>query len=343
MGEYEENVARPILRYGEIDSLNGTTLISAKMRLVVNDYSFGDTTSNMAFDIYEVQKAISPTSTWDSIFEIYSDPEIYKTEVMGSFDGNLNNQDTLFVDINTQLIDNWRQFSAIEDELDSTDERRFYSYSIGLKPRENNGVINSFLAESPNNVGEDSPRPYIEVVYEREGERDTVRLTPNVVSYYANSPEPEENSLTVQSGVSIRSGLDFDVSEIPKFSSIVKATLRIYVDDDRSVVGSFGRDSLLSAVSNTDIDLPQTELGPAQYSARREEGTDYYLFPSITSAVESWVNEEGVGSLTFTYYRRGENFNIYALMDRYYLYGEDAPEGKKPVLTIFYSQRPDFE
>lgn len=347
VGTNDEYSAYPILRYDNIAFLDSAeTIVSAKLKLIKSGYALGDTNSLQSFEIYEVKVPVLPTSTYETIIEQNGLENIYEGPVMGQFESPVNMiDDTTYIDLDLQLIQNWIDFSVLEatNAIDSNDFRRQHSYSIGLKPTENSQVINAYLSERIGSTSQ-SPNPLIEIVYKwpDSTDNDTLLLKANVAAYYANAPEPIENSLTVQSAISIRSKLDFDVSALPDYASVVKAVLKIYVNDEESYYGSLGRDSFLLA--QKDVSFGDGFFSSVEniYLGLRSSGNDFYRFTSVTSAVEDWVRNDGRGSLMLYYAPNTSPSDTYFRLDKYALYGTEAEEALRPELTIFYAKRPEF-
>lgn len=335
----------PIIRYGNIDSLQGAEIVSATLKLINSGYCFGDTNALQSFEIYEVQVPIVPTSTYETVFKANGVDAVYKTTLMGQFEKAYKDiSDTTNITLNNQLIQNWIDFSVLENSgnLDTGDIRRKYSYSIGLKPTSNSEVINGFLSDRIGNSGADSPNPSIQLIYRKNGVLDTTILRSNVATFYADGPLPDAQSLTVQSALSYRSMLKFDLSELPKFASVVKAVLKIYVNDSLSAYGSLGRDSVLLAQKDFTFDDTFFPTNDNIYLGIRSTGTNYYKFTSITSAVEDWLKGDKKGTLLFNYAQNSNPSDTYFRFDKFYLYGINAEAGLRPELTIFYAKRPDF-
>ncbi len=345
MGEYS---SYPIIRYGEVLNLADAEIISATLNLINSDYALGDTNDLQSFEIYEVQQPILPSSTYETVFKANGVDAVYKNELMGSFERAFKDlDDTTRIVLNTQLIKNWVAFSILEasNTLDTNDIRRQYSYSIGLKPTANSKVINGFLSDKIGNSGETAPNPFIQIVYKMKDSttNDTMNLRSNIAAFYADGPNPDAKSLTVQSGLSFRSLLNFDISALPQYSSVVKAVLKVYVDDSRSMYGSKGKDSFLLAQKDLDFDSGFFLDNKNIYLGIRGAGTNYYRFSSITSAVEDWVKTGEPGSLLLNYSPNGSPNDSYKRLDKYYLYGPDEADSTlRPELTIFYAKRPDF-
>ena len=345
MGEYS---SYPILRYGELLNLVDAEIISATLHLLNSDYALGDTNELQSFEIYEVQQPILPSSTYETVFKVNGVDAVYKNELMGSFEMPFKDiKDTTRIDLNTQLIKNWVAFSILDSSKtkDTSDIRFKYSYSIGLKPTGNSKVINGFLSDRIGNSEDDSPNPFIQIVYRMKDSltNDTMNLRSNIAAFYADGPAPDTKSLTVQSGLSVRSMLNFDISALPQYSSVVKAVLKVYVDDSRSMYGSMGRDSFLLAQKDLDFDSGFFLDNKNIYLGIRAAGTNYYRFSSVTSAVEDWVQSGKPGSLLLNYSPSGSPNDSYKRLDRYYLYGPEADSTLRPELTIFYAKRPDFK
>lgn len=349
VGKFAEYSSYPIIRYGNIDSLSGVELISATLHLINSGYALGDTNDVQSFEIYEVQQPILPTSTYQTIFKTNGVDAVYKDLKMGQFEAPFNQlEDTTQIVLDNQLIQNWIDFSVLENsgQLETNDIRRQYSYSIGLKPTENSKVINGFLTDRLGNSGAKSPNPFIKLIYKKPTSafNDTLIIRSNISAFYADGPIPDINSLTVQSGVSIRSKIDFDLSELPQFASVVKAVLKVYVDDSRSLFGSKGKDSVILAQKDLTFDDDFFPDNNNIYLGIRNTGNNYYKFTSITSAVEEWVKDDTdkTGSLLLNYAPNTNPGDTYLRLDRFYIYGADADSSLRPELTIFYAKRPEF-
>lgn len=348
VGKVGEYASYPIIRYGEVLKLANAEIISATLHLINSDYALGDTNALQSFEIYEVQQPILPSSTYETVFKVNGVDAVYKDELMGSFEMvSKDIEDTTKIVLKTQLIKNWIAFSILDtgNTLDTNDIRRKYSYSIGLKPTANSKVINGFLSDRIGNSGEESPNPFIQIVYKMKDSttNDTMKLRSNIAAFYAEGPTPDTKSLTVQSGLSVRSMLNFDISSLPRYSSVVKAVLKVYVDDSRSMYGSLGKDSFLLAQKDLDFDSGFFLDNKNIYLGVRASGTNYYRFSSVTSAVEDWVKSGELGSLLLNYSPNGSPNDSYKRLDKYYLYGVEADSALRPELTIFYAKRPDFK
>lgn len=345
VGKKDDFASYPIIRYGNLDTLEGAEIISTTLNLIKSGYCFGDTNAIQSFEIYEVKQPIVPTSTYETIFKSNGVDAVYKDMLMGQFEMPYNQiPDTAKITLDNQLIKNWIDFSILEKSgtLDTGDIRRQYSYSIGLRPTANSKVINGFLSDRIGNTGAKAPNPFIQLIYSKNGVVDTVILRSNIAAYYADGPLPDASSLTVQSALSVRSMLNFDLSTLPQFASVVKAVLKVYVDDSRSIYGSFGKDSVLLAQKDFTFDDTFFPDNKNIYLGIRSTGTNYFKFTSITSAVEDWLKNDKKGTLLFNYAQNSNPSDTYFRFDKFYLYGVDAEINLRPELTIFYAKRPEF-
>ena len=347
VGNFDAYSSYPIFRYGNIDSLEGVEIISTTLHLIKSGYALGDTNDLQSFEIFEVKQPVLPTSTYETVFKSNGIEEVYKDVKMGEFEAPFNQiEDTTKIILDNQLIQNWIDFSVLENsnEIDTNDIRRQYSYSIGLKPTERSKVINGYLSDRIGNTGDGTPNPFIKLVYKHIDslDNDTLIIRSNVSAYYADGPVPDINSLIVQSGLSTRARIDFDISLLPQFASVVKAVLKVYVDDSRSILGNQGRDSVILGQKDMTFDDDYFTNSNNIYLGVRSAGTDYYKFISITSAVEDWAREDKKGTILLNYSPNGNPSDTYRKFDKFYLYGAEADSALRPELTIFYSKRPEF-
>lgn len=347
VGKANGSEAYPFFRYGKLDTLEGVELVSATLHLFKNRYIYGDSTAIQSFEIVDVFKAFAPGYTYDSVFS--TGGQIFGNEVWGNYNENISfkdiageREDTIRIDLDTRLIQNWIDFSILEKDLDSADERRTYSYTIGLRPNDGSTVINSFLSEALGSDSRERPNPFIKLVYRRDGNLDTVDIRANVVGNFIKPLEYNGTDIVLQSNTSYMSKINFDLSDIPSNASIIRAQLRLYFEPDSSIAGNLGFDNSISAIADVEPGSSASQIF-VQYTGVKAEESNYYTLNNIVTAVERWTNRnKGKGFITLLPFRSATESNIYKVLDRHYFYGADAPLDKRPRLTVFYGTRPEF-
>lgn len=345
IGKYNDLTAIAFLRYRFVpDSLtyvNESNIVSAKLFLRAERYGLGDTLNgNLGFDLYELKEGMDTSTTWESVYPDgvgggTTNSKYFIPNKIGSFDGKITKKDTndkIGIDIDKNFIVKWLRFSESRDT-------NVYSYSFGIIPNENSKLISSFGTRN-DTYKNDAGFPIIEVVYTNKNNKlDTLKLARAVVHTITNVAKPsDDNKIIVQGGVAIRSQLSFDLSEIPQKSSIVKAQLELHLIPEETYHGNNVFDSTLVAGEN----WIGAKIYNTPFAALKETGTNKYVFPSISSAVQKWNQTDGKGSLVFYTNRNANDFEESRNFDRYVFHGTKSVDiTKRPKLTIFFTRRPN--
>ncbi len=339
VGKAKDVESYSFLRFGttKIDTfqyVQESEIISSKLRLYPNRYSFGDslTTGAADFGLYETIKAMGDSTTFDTIIAKGGISAYFNPTELGSFTGKIDLKDTIppiIIELNSQkIIKKWLDMAK-----DVTSAEALYKNGITLAPRSNSKVINRFASNF------DSSR--FEVVFNnsKKGRIDTIHISLQTVSNYSNTTiDLNDSSMYLQYGVSLRGLLSFDLSMIPKYASVISSELEITFDSTRSYYANYGTDTTFSAGDFTNIYIKKP-ITP--YLALRKAGTDKYIFPSITSAIERWVRKDGKGTIQLIPQRNTSAATEYIYLDRSVFFGQDAKDiDKRPKLKVIYSRRP---
>jgi len=343
IGKFNDITAIAFLRYRFVpDSLtyvNESNIISAKLFLRAERYGIGDTINgNIGFDLYELKEGMDTSTTWENVYPGgvgggTVNSSFFIPNKIGSFDGKITKKDTndkIGIDIDKNFIVKWLRFSESRDT-------NVYSYSFGIIPNDNSKYISSFGTRN-DTYKNDAFYPTIEVIYKNKKDViDTLKIRRSVVHTITNVDKPsDENKIIVQGGVAIRSQLFFDLSAIPQKSSIVKAQLEMYLIPEETYHGNNIIDSTLVA----GLDWIGAKFYNPPYAALKETGTNKYVFPSISSAVQKWNQTDGKGILVFYTNRNANDFEEQRNFDRYVFHGtKSADITKRPKLTVFYTRR----
>lgn len=342
LGKYKDMTAISFIRYKTFpDSLSyvdESKIVSAKLRMKPTRYAFGDTTSGiLSFDIYELQKPFTNATKWEDIYPNGNggdeNSDFFKKDKIGSFNGKITLKDTIDefrVDISKKLIIDWLRFSEKKEESP-------FSYSYALIPNSSSTFISKILNVNTTLKFDTE----IELIYNHKDNRlDTIKLPTSTYSTYFNSNKIEdENKIVIQGGVAYRSKINFDLSKLPEKSSIVKAQLELHVIDEECIYGNWSKDTTL--VASMDSIISQSYSTP--YAAVRESNSTKYVFPSISSAIQTWNIKDGKGSLTIYANRNGNAFEEYNNLDRYVFHGTKSKDiTKRPKLVVFYTKRPNI-
>jgi hypothetical protein len=255
----------------ETDLLNGTiNVLSAKI-LLVQVYSFGDSTASFDFSAHSITSNWSEDSfTSDSLAFLNYDP------LDVSSNRHYLNDDSLEFDIDNQLVLNWLKAQA--------DTNVPADNGIYLKPYENAQKITGFLDP-----------PLLTISIEKSGVYDTtlIFITYSEVSAVVGSlPSANSENIVIQNSVKFESKLWFDLSSLPKVAKVNYAELTLNLDTTETITGSnyakYIRAGLLTDSSSYTIDSNLVASNSNTTSSISVSGSLYK--GDITNYVQNWVN-----------------------------------------------------
>ena len=228
------------INFPEDDTLGNIVVLSADIVLHPTGYYIGDP-SNFAVSVYRI------TSTWDadninnmSVTGLSQDGTKY-----GSFSGSVNDTGAIYIPLSTGLVKEWLQLKAAYSSSANN-----LIQGIMLVPEISSGSLYSFYSNYSNSsvYEEGDNYPYLRVIRNIDGERDTLFIPSAANSYYGFSRNFNMNdqNIVVQSGIAYRTKLTFDISKIPEHVHISNATLTLTLDDMNSNIGVNSVDSLIA-------------------------------------------------------------------------------------------------
>lgn len=230
VGAYQQNGATYnskayIRAIGVSSAYAGATVISARIKLNYAKYSYGDSTGNLGFNIYSVNKSYDFTKiTKDSI----SDSEI-GTTVLGSYNGNVSDTNSLYITFDNLTAKNWLEYAA-----DTTYAQK--NYGIALIPNASSTAIKGFggYYNPATNLN-----PQIIIVASKNNTTDTLQFPFETISFPdVQNPYYPLDRIVVQNSIALNSILNFNVDKIPPRVIINDAYLRLKIDLANSYVNS---------------------------------------------------------------------------------------------------------
>ena len=316
-----------------LGNIGESDIDSVTLTLPVLRYAYGDTSNwnNLSFKVYKIIKYWDNKTNWDSLFPSGGNNTDYfdNSKVLGSYSGYIDTVKPLTLNLDKQLIIDWFKLSA-DTLTDST------IWGIAIVPDESSSVIRTFSSQT---LTEMRVHPYIRVSYKRTADTlDTLIFQSAIDASVTNSNPPDENTLTLQGGISSRFKIGFNIDTIPDESAIHVAELILHINRAESMPGNYNIDSTLSA--SLFLDSTYTSYFSYYTGGRDSVNKNIFKFPSITSAVQYWVSHGKKGELVF--YAEGLD-NEYRELDKLVFHGLNDPEpSKRPLLRIIYSTRPKF-
>ena len=239
LGKHKTEEAVGLLRFLDFpDSLENATVISADIVLHPTGYYIGNP-STFGFSIYKI------TSSWDAdnLTSMLVDGLSQDGNKYGSFSGSISDTEAVYVPLSTELVKAWLDIKA-------SNAGNNFIQGVMLVPDVSSECVYSFYSNysSAYTYEEGATYPYLRVITELDGERDTIFAISAASSYYGFSRNFDKNdkNIVMQSGVAYRTKLTFDVSNLPEHIHISNATLTLTLDDLNSNIGINSVDSIIA-------------------------------------------------------------------------------------------------
>ena len=293
-------------------------VLSATLRLRLT-YRQGDAAAPFSFDVYRVTRSWNPGSlTWDSVQTGFYDASTKR----GTFSGNIT-ADTAFISLalDTTMVREWLSTTATADKR----------YGIILVPTSSSTIrgFNQFTARDST-----SWYPTLEVIAANTSgtTRDTASYNSGMGTFVGDVTLPNtQGIISMQAGVVYRSKLTFDVSFIPRGSTINSAFLSLDVAPASTGLTSFTADTTVQAHLALSEDPWVLESFGAVLLPTSSAFTT--MTGDISRAVQTWLRGPNYGViLRNTYPGETSRFDLYGF------YGVRATNATaRPRLKITYS------
>ena len=222
-------------------------VISARLSLRAANF-FGDSTGSFGFTAHRISRSWSAGFTnWDSVQTGFYDA----STVRGSYTGGVGaDTEKITVELDTAMVREWLRTVG----TGNTDTK----YGFVLVPTAGTGVVrgfHSFESDSTAYV------PTLQIIAQNASGtvRDTASYSLGIDTFVGDNDalvsKPE--LLYVQAGIVYRSLLTFDVSSIPRGSTVHLAELQLERDPVTSKINRFSGNA---TVSYTQLTLPTSDL-----------------------------------------------------------------------------------
>jgi len=280
-------------------------------------YTKGNSNNSFDFTVHEIAE------DWNSLdFTIANLEALQFNNENVSSNHDFSNDTLITLDLNKALVENWMKLFSSE-----TQEA---NYGIYFNFTNTTEKILGFPAISS---AEDTRLTRLKLIVEVPNNyTDTLTaiVSSDVHVVKGKLPATNNNNIFVQGGIPIHSNLFVDVSKVPKYSIINKATLKLHVDESESEIGTIKTDYLKVALIN-DYELSKTNT---DYSVINLEldSLSYYT-GDITKYVQEWISTGNNGLKLFTA-DEVESLNKIAI------YGSENTDLKlRPYLEIIYTSK----
>ncbi len=178
-------------------------------------------------------------------------------------------------------------------------------------------------------------RPQLYIVY-RDSDGDTIRLSyrPFQQVFFANGTLPAGDTLFyLQEGIAYRNKLNFDLSRIPKYASITKASLTLTLDSAHTLRNDYAYNTVVALLA-LDNAMPPA-LSTISSSSTFASDTTY----TITLDLRTLIQQSLRNNYNYGFVLRSNG--DYVGINRYAFYSQSASDpAKRPQLTVTYTVLP---
>ena len=268
------------------------TVIEAEIKLYPN-YTYNDAQQSMDFTIHKINNYwTSSTYTIDSLpLLMYDNQDVSSNKIF---------TDSIYtLDIDNNLVLSWMKTS-----LDTTLEK---NYGIYFKPTPGSGKIIGFPAYSLS----DTSYASLTVIINKAGSYvDTITgyLTSDVSVISGGLPVLPAGEIGIQGGLTVRSKLFFNITNIPENVVINNAQLIITQDTLSSVTSKSGAGSM-AVFGIVDSTTDSVDV----YSSVIMTKKDNIFTGNITSILDKWVNKKDNQGLIITTGTLTDNLELIAI------------------------------
>ncbi len=308
------------INYPDLGDGSNYSLVSADLMMFPQDYRFGDTTDkSLSVKAYELKKSWSANVTWDSIWNESGGTDFYSTadQPMAQFTTTITTgPDTaVYVPLDTARIKRWlvkgRDSAGVREIFgmvllsQSTSSIRQFRNLEGVRQRMQLRVVRQLL--------------------DTTSKRDTTFID-CVAANFISTLQPSPGELVVQGGHIREARITCSLDSVPANAIIVGGTLRVTVDAERSIIGSFGRDEILNLNY-----VPAS--GPVINLATRGNANGEFIFENLGPFLQLLRKNGGRGDLLIQPTGVYESWR----MNRLRLYTLTDDPFKRPRLTVAYT------
>ena len=280
-------------------------------------YTKGNPNSDFHFSVHQVK------SDWNSLdFTVYDLPNLeFNVEDVGA--NYVNSSDTLIkFDLDKTLVESWLKLFSTSNQQSNygvyfnfeTGTDKIFGFDAISTSSQINLTRLKLIVEVPNR--------YI----------DTLKalVTSDIHVVKGTLPTTNNNNIFVQGGIPIHSNLFIDVSKIPKYSIINKATLKLFIDENESGIGTVKSNFLKVALLN-DYELSQINKNYSTINLELDSSSFYT--GDITKYVQEWISN-GNNGMKLSVADEVESLNKIAI------FGSDNSDLKlRPYLEIIYTSK----
>ncbi len=319
IGLYQNYESKFLLKFKDITSnYDSCTVLSANVYLTYNNYYFQDSLGITSFNIYPLTDTITfSTITYDKFNNSY-----IGTDLLGSYTGTLSDTTTIGIPIDTSIVRKWLWKAA-------NSNYPYENNGIAFVPTTLSTSIKGFYSSL---ILTDSIKPYITAVVQKGTKIDTIKLSSSesvTLSNVTNILIPQDRFI-LNTGISYRSILKFDLGKLPQNVTINEAYLEFKLDESNSFIKNRSDSRIaFSRVTDTTGNI-QTD-GILFFTSKKDSITYTIRMQYIFQKWNMGAPNYGV-LLNYVYDYQG--------LDKYAFYSQSILDAtKRPLLIIRYTPR----
>ena len=320
IGNYQNYTARTLLRFFALPiTYDSCSVLSAKLKLTFNNYYFRDSLGTVAFNIYPLTDTITYSSTTMDNFN----NSLIGSEVLASYSGNFTDTNTITIPFDTAIVRQWL-WLAQNSLYPYHNSGMIFVPTAGCNNIK--GFINCTLLTVP-----DSLKPQITAIVLKNGVQDTLTFPYSESTNLTNAPTSviPTNRIFVNSGISYKSIINFDISKLPANVTVNQAILTLKIDQSNSFV--FPNSDKRVGVSLLTDTAALTTDGYTYYSA---SGDSIYYNIIITPIIQRWNYNTANLGVVMSYIYEYESLNMFSFYTN-----SDQNINNRPRLKIRYTPR----
>ena len=318
VGLFQQYISKALLKFKDItQDYDSATVLSAKLNLKYNNYYFEDSLGVTSFNVYSLTKSFDFT---EIKYDELTSANI-GTSVLGSYNGTLTDSADISVTLNNQTVQDWLNYAADTNYT-------VKNYGIVMLANSNTNTIKSFFASN----NDESVRPSVTVIVSKNSVVDTLNL--NISESVSLNTVPVSiipaERFVLQSGVSFRNIMKFDLTKLPPNVIINLALLEFTLDKNNSFI-STNSDQRVNLGMLTDTANQETD--GLLFQAYKKDSITYTVV--LNSVFQKW----NLGTAT-NYGLLFWNVSEVSNLDRFVFYDHTSSDiNRRPRLKIIYTLR----
>ncbi len=244
------------------------------------------------------------------------------TNLLGNYTGTLSDTTTITIPFDTTIVKQWLWKSA-------NSNYPFENYGVAFVPNPSSTAIKGFYTSL---IQTDSIKPFIKAVVQKGSKIDTIVLNSSEsvsLSNVTNILIPQDRFI-LNTGISYRSILKFNLSKLPSKVTINDAYLELKMDPSNSFIKNYA-DSRIAFSRITDTTGSVQTDGILFFTSKKDSITYTIRLQYIFQKWNMGATNYGV-LLNYVYDYQG--------IDKYAFYSQSITDAsKRPLLIIRYTPR----